>query len=889
MWFWKTRERFSLDELKYLNEQLQRVTVVNDSNKDFVIETLRSIAEHMIWGDQHDPTFFDYFMEKQVMAHFLRILNDSNKNSSVAVQLLQTLSIIIGNIRSEHAIYYLFSNEYINNLITYPFDFRHEETLAYYISFLRTISIKLDQNTVSFFIKTKNVSKIASLKDEVISFPLYSEAIKFFHHEESMVRIAVRTLTLNVYNVDDECIQKFVMSAPVVSYFSDLVTFLRQQSINLDGLVAEAARAPQSAPTIGRLEAAIAEIGDLLFYCNDIMCSGIPKLNELMSKHIANLLVLPVLIPSLCPVVDTAAATGGLHVSPLCSMYLLSRLTHIVKRKPLVNYISAGLLQNPQPAPTVAKENGVGPSKDSTLSSNLPVIVNQEDGSSRPSPTLKEARSLRAEDNVKKEENASPESESWNEKRRLSQLNDCESPIESPRESLLSHLLHNDDKLVLASLCVLVSLLQNEALDDMLLDALGILPRRKRHKHMLLQALMGSQSEEEPELFSDPPEHFDDEVSLGIRNFKITDFVDFVNVQPKSSPDAGGGDGPGIKTKHRSEVLDALMQLLCRRPPPCAEALWHAGWLLRQLLPYHEHKLSIYRLTLLDSAYKAARDDIIKELTDCWCDVIPSVVTEEWRVCRKALESPSLQRDSSFVLLPRTLDSHAEGDVSSSVVGERMRAAVKVFVALHQMQHLLSEGTWPEFPVLADPKEEPRNLLIRVGLKLSTVSVGTEVDLFEGNAMPCRVAFERGKERSVYLLVAHKERDAASWLLLAEDTPSRNGHGIVRVIAPLAGSKPRVDDDHPRWLHLRIRSPHWPSADAGKLGTGGSRVKRLVDGRWTLAFSDEESCKNARVSVTEMIETQSKLVKQVLAPLLDPTPAQKSLEELANESHISNS
>ena len=30
-------------------------------------------------------------------------------------------------------------------------------------------------------------------------FPLYTEAIKFFNHHESMVRIAVRTLTLNVY------------------------------------------------------------------------------------------------------------------------------------------------------------------------------------------------------------------------------------------------------------------------------------------------------------------------------------------------------------------------------------------------------------------------------------------------------------------------------------------------------------------------------------------------------------------------------------------------------------------------------------------------------------------------------------------------------------------
>lgn len=32
---------------------------------------------------------------------------------------------------------YLFSNEYINHLITFPFDFRHEELLAYYIIFLR--------------------------------------------------------------------------------------------------------------------------------------------------------------------------------------------------------------------------------------------------------------------------------------------------------------------------------------------------------------------------------------------------------------------------------------------------------------------------------------------------------------------------------------------------------------------------------------------------------------------------------------------------------------------------------------------------------------------------------------------------------------------------------
>nr|CAB3484093.1 unnamed protein product [Digitaria exilis] len=60
MWlFWRARNRFSLEELRYLTDQLQKVYVVNEANKDFVIEALRSIAELMIYGDQHDPSFFE--------------------------------------------------------------------------------------------------------------------------------------------------------------------------------------------------------------------------------------------------------------------------------------------------------------------------------------------------------------------------------------------------------------------------------------------------------------------------------------------------------------------------------------------------------------------------------------------------------------------------------------------------------------------------------------------------------------------------------------------------------------------------------------------------------------------------------------------------------------
>lgn len=61
-------------------------------------------------------------------------------------------------------------------------------------------------------------------------------------------------------------------------------------------------RLPDSGHMQGRLEGAVAEIGDLLYYCNDIINSGVPALKSIMTKHIMNVLVLPLLLPSLRPV-----------------------------------------------------------------------------------------------------------------------------------------------------------------------------------------------------------------------------------------------------------------------------------------------------------------------------------------------------------------------------------------------------------------------------------------------------------------------------------------------------------------------------------------------------------------------------------------------------------
>lgn len=110
------------------------------SMKDLVIEMLRSIAELMTYGDQHDPSYFEYvtllklfspfsyvgifegvlfeettdiskypaicfrfFMEKQIISEFVRILSIS-KPTNVSLQLLQTMSIMIQNLTDKNSI-----------------------------------------------------------------------------------------------------------------------------------------------------------------------------------------------------------------------------------------------------------------------------------------------------------------------------------------------------------------------------------------------------------------------------------------------------------------------------------------------------------------------------------------------------------------------------------------------------------------------------------------------------------------------------------------------------------------------------------------------------------------------------------------------------------------
>ncbi|XP_051703388.1 protein CLEC16A isoform X3 [Oryctolagus cuniculus] len=320
-----SRNIHSLDHLKYLYHVLTKNTTVTEQNRNLLVETIRSITEILIWGDQNDSSVFDFFLEKNMFVFFLNILRQKS-GRYVCVQLLQTLNILFENISHETSLYYLLSNNYVNSIIVHKFDFSDEEIMAYYISFLKTLSLKLNNHTVHFF-----------YNEHTNDFALYTEAIKFFNHPESMVRIAVRTITLNVYKVDNQAMLHYIRDKTAVPYFSNLVWFIGSHVIELDNCV----QTDEEHRNRGKLSDLVAEHLDHLHYLNDILIINCEFLNDVLTDHLLNRLFLPLYVYSL-----ENHGKGGERpkISLPVSLYLLSQVFLIIHHAPLVNSLAEVIL-----------------------------------------------------------------------------------------------------------------------------------------------------------------------------------------------------------------------------------------------------------------------------------------------------------------------------------------------------------------------------------------------------------------------------------------------------------------------------------------------------------------------------------------------------------------
>lgn len=300
--------------------------------RDDVVETVRQITEALIWGEQNDNQFFDFFCEKSILADFVRVLGLSKAPKKVKLQLLQTLSMLVLNIRCKTSVYYILSNNHINRLIKTPLDFEDEEILAYYITLMKSLAMRLDTETVKFFF----------LQHPEPTFPLYIEATRFFDVRDGMVRTVVRTITLQVYRVDDLPMRKFVLRHAAETYFGQLAYHLRDLWFRLDA----AASGMQDQSDLQAVQREHELSQDLLTYLSDIFELQVEELNEVLADRLLNIAMLPLLLNGVMSVKSYDVGGDGTRVlAPCVALFLLRQVFDIFHCPCLLAPLAAATLQ----------------------------------------------------------------------------------------------------------------------------------------------------------------------------------------------------------------------------------------------------------------------------------------------------------------------------------------------------------------------------------------------------------------------------------------------------------------------------------------------------------------------------------------------------------------
>jgi protein CLEC16A len=108
-------------------------------------------------------------------------------NRDINLQIIKSFSILILNLKNPTTLFYIFSNNFINQIISKNYEKYDDEFISYYINFIKSLCLKIDSTTIQLF-----------FRQQTNSFPLLHSALKYYHHSDSMIRNTVRNVILTI-------------------------------------------------------------------------------------------------------------------------------------------------------------------------------------------------------------------------------------------------------------------------------------------------------------------------------------------------------------------------------------------------------------------------------------------------------------------------------------------------------------------------------------------------------------------------------------------------------------------------------------------------------------------------------------------------------------------
>lgn len=270
-------------ELEYIQNDIEKL----EKSIEIVCELINLVGHFLVLGESQKNidgwNIFDAFVELDFMSEFTKL--SSYENYKINLEIINTFSFLMINIKDKTSLYYLFSGNCLNKIISKDHNQYDEEYISYYINFLKSLSLRLDETTIQLF-----------YLENSHSFPLIENALEFYNHEDSMVRSVVRNIVLNILKIKNPQIQNYFGKLPSIGYFSDLICHLRDICYKLNEGINNS--------NTNNIMYSFDDLVDETLFIDDLLNLNLTKINYILINNLFYYLILPVICGALCSNTD---------------------------------------------------------------------------------------------------------------------------------------------------------------------------------------------------------------------------------------------------------------------------------------------------------------------------------------------------------------------------------------------------------------------------------------------------------------------------------------------------------------------------------------------------------------------------------------------------------
>ena len=197
--------RDSIDDLFSISQD--KTKILNDLPKFQKI--LENIIENLLSKENEEENFLT-FCENNTQERIIEITNFKEKKINLII--IKVFSILIPNLKNKKLEYYLFSNNYMNQIISnISYNNKEDDTdyLSFYINFLKTLANKIDLNSFHLFFN-RNYQR----------FPLLDELIIFLNYDKDiMIKNTSRNIFLTLLKLNYKPFIEYICDLPTITLF----------------------------------------------------------------------------------------------------------------------------------------------------------------------------------------------------------------------------------------------------------------------------------------------------------------------------------------------------------------------------------------------------------------------------------------------------------------------------------------------------------------------------------------------------------------------------------------------------------------------------------------------------------------------------------------------